>query len=192
MNNLKLVLPAILLALSTSVNAVVINTLNGQQYEWLEVTETLGQSRVQVEAMLTDSTSNLYGYQYASRSLIEDLFLSYTSWDGVDGFHVNSSVMSGIASLINDFGTTFTQIPSTTQTISDLADSSGSVSYQSILVLDGYMGTTSECGLDTCRAAVSSLYYNGINVGAYQGRDVGWDSEYTAPLTFLTTVRVHH
>ena len=65
------------LVLSTSVNASVFNTLNGVDYEWLELTETVGMSRNQVEAQLNDVNSPLYGYEYASISLIEDLFFSY-------------------------------------------------------------------------------------------------------------------
>ncbi len=47
----KLAAAVIALVLSTSVNAVVVNTLNGTTYEWLEVTATQFQSRDQIEAM---------------------------------------------------------------------------------------------------------------------------------------------
>lgn len=54
--NIKsLILAASVLVLSTSVNAAVLNTLNGIDYEWLEVTATQGLTRDEVELRLTDT-----------------------------------------------------------------------------------------------------------------------------------------
>jgi len=43
----------IVIALSyvANINASVMNTLNGTSYEWLELTATAGQSRVQVDTL---------------------------------------------------------------------------------------------------------------------------------------------
>jgi hypothetical protein len=73
------------LALSLSVDAAVVNTLGGVDYEWLEITETLYMSRVQVDAKLLDVNSALYGYEYASCALVESLFFSYSPFDGLSG-----------------------------------------------------------------------------------------------------------
>ena len=54
---------AIILVLSSNVNASVINTLNGNNYQWLELTDTAGMSRNQVEAELTNIDIPLFGYQ---------------------------------------------------------------------------------------------------------------------------------
>jgi hypothetical protein len=40
---------ACFISLSFNANAVVLNTLNGVNYEWLELTETLGLRRDKVE-----------------------------------------------------------------------------------------------------------------------------------------------
>lgn len=181
MRYLKFVLPAFLLALSTSVNAVVVNTLGGQQYEWLELTQTQGMSRNQVEVLLNDSTSSLYGYEYASRSLVESLFLSYATWNGVNGFYGASSVVSGISNLLNDFGRSFSgsfPTPRSLTTIDgyDVEFTGESFSY-------GLMGTSSECGINSCRAYSYMVESNGVAVAAYLASSYGWDSTSTTPLT---------
>lgn len=84
----KLALVTAALVLSNSVNASIIKNLNGIKYEWLEVTGTAGLIRGQVEAQLFDSNSTLFGYQYASRALVQDLFLSYAPWTSQMGFTV--------------------------------------------------------------------------------------------------------
>ena len=86
---------ACLAAVSINANAVVINTLNGVDYEWLELTATAGMSRLDVEVQLSDVTSALYGYEYASRALVEDLLLSYSSWDRTSGSHHRRRKLSG-------------------------------------------------------------------------------------------------
>ena len=72
----SIALAAPILFVSTCVNAVVINTHNGIEYEWLELTVTAGMSRAQVETQLSDSNSSLFGYEYAPKVLVQDLFLS--------------------------------------------------------------------------------------------------------------------
>lgn len=94
----------LLWALPVSVPASIIHTLNGIEYEWLEISETRGLSRDQVEVMLADTDSVLFGYQYASRSLVQDLLYSYAPWDGVTGAHGAPDVVQGISSLLADLG----------------------------------------------------------------------------------------
>jgi hypothetical protein len=98
---------ACLAAVSINANAVVVNTLNGVDYEWLELTATAGISRLDVEAQLSDVNSALYGYEYASRALVEDLLLSYSSWDRTSGSHVDSAVITGGENYLDDFGRTY-------------------------------------------------------------------------------------
>ena len=101
----KIVFSSIIFILSTGVNASVITTLYGEQYEWLEVTETTGLSRTEVEVLLSDSTSSLYGYEYATRTQVDDLFSLYATFEGT-GLYTDSNLVSGNASLLNDFGVT--------------------------------------------------------------------------------------
>lgn len=105
---LKKTLVLVGLTLSLSANAVVQNTINGIDYDWFELSETQGLSRDQVEARLADVNDVLYGFEYASRQLVEDLFSSYASYDGLDGWHGDASTVSGIKALISDFGPTHT------------------------------------------------------------------------------------
>ena len=58
---------ACLTVVSFNTSAVVLNTLSGVDYEWMELTETQGLTRAQVELRLTDSNDVLFGYEYASR-----------------------------------------------------------------------------------------------------------------------------
>ena len=92
--------------LSTSVNASVLNTLNGVDYEWLELTATAGMSRNNVQDMIDAANPGdlLYGYEYASRQLTEDLLLSYIPFDGVDGWHGAPTPVLGTSNFHDDFG----------------------------------------------------------------------------------------
>ena len=158
MKSLKYVLP--ILMFSTCVNASVINTLSGIQYEWLELnpSDAFSLSRNAVESELANTTSNLYGYQYASRSLVEQLFTSYAIWDpeiGSDeGYSYNSDIITGISNLFNDFGTTRTNR------------------------IDAYYGATGECGTDTTCVARLELSRGEGGARVYQSKAYGWDSAY--------------
>ncbi len=140
------------LALSTSVNASVLNTLNGINYEWLELTATLGLSRNQVQAQLDAATvgDSLYGYEYASRAQVELLFLSYASWNGVSGSYGASSIVNGISDYVSDFGATISgTLGYTVET-----DDGYSVFLETYSLSEGYYGLISECGgiNNTCRS----------------------------------------
>ena len=174
----SIALAATSLLLSTSVNASVFNTLNGVDYEWLELTATAGMSRVQVEAGIATASLGdvLYGYEYASRQLVEDLFLSYASWDGREWWHENSEVVDGTIKYLNDFG--------------DL-DTYDFSSIFNVLTVDGnsiptdarggstaLWGLSSECGspLHTCGGGMYYHSMNGVPVIAYQEANSGWDA----------------
>jgi hypothetical protein len=175
----KLFAAALLAAFSVSANAVVINTLDGQQYQWLELTETQGMSRDQVELAMLDESSNVYGYEYASRALVESLLLSYASWDGLTGYHGDASVVAGIASHLNDFGVT--------------RSAGGSGINGPYNAVDGYTvqhdgtengsyglyGLESECGRSGASCVTNTLVYSdasGTPTMAYQDAAYGWDS----------------
>ena len=93
---------AYLAVISINTNAVVLNTLNGVDYEWLKLTMTAGKSRVDVETQLADVNNTLYGYEYASRALVEALFLSYASWGGIDDLHTDSEMIAGTVKYLDD------------------------------------------------------------------------------------------
>ncbi len=173
----SIALAATTLALSTSVNAVVINTLNGVDYEWLKLTETQGLSRAQVELRLADSNDALYGYQYASRKLIEDLFLSYAPWDGLSYWHGDSNSINGVVNLLDDFGVTYTEPADGVIKDLLLVDFS-TVYYDGYSLAFGWYGETDECGTGkTCYTSSERTYdINGVPNAVYMGRNQGYDS----------------
>ena len=169
-----------LAAVSFNANAVVLNTLNGIDYEWLELTETSFRDRFDVEAELTDVNSPLYGYEYASRELVEDLLLSYSFWGGLDGNHGDSSVVAGMDRFMDDFGRITNEEYGYTLTTVDgftVTQYSQSLSY-------AMFGLPGECGgLDyTCVARALVRYDEaGVAVAALQESRYGWDSTRNDP-----------
>ena len=98
---------ACLATVTINANASIFNTLNGTNYEWLELTAMTNVSRNSVQALIDTAApgDTLYGYEYASRVLVEDLYYSYiVSWDGLNGLHGASSAVTGIAAFLSDFG----------------------------------------------------------------------------------------
>ena len=164
MKSLKYILP--ILMLSTGVNASVISIFGGQSYEWLEIdsAHTLGQSRSDVEAQLATAapTSELYGYEYASRSLVEQLFTSYADWDptivGNEGYSYEPDIIAGISNLFSDFGTT--------------RDNR----------IDAYYGATGECGdaTQSCEAHLRISENGDGYARVHQSKAYGWDSAYAS------------
>jgi len=174
------------LVLSLPANANVINTLNGSQYEWLKVTDTQGWSRAYVETLLIDPNSSFYGYQYASRSLVEDLFTSYATWGGLNGYYGNPDIVSGVSQLINDFGLTYERFGYQSLTTIDGYDLTV-YNYASIM---GFYGATDECGTGmTCQAQVT-IYtdLDGIETMALLSGDYGWSADSSSPLTTFSEV----
>lgn len=185
MKTLKVISITLLLNLSFNANAIVVNTLNGITYEWYEVNNTVNLSRDTVESMLLDPNSDIYGYQYASRSLIEDLFLSYASWDGLDGYYGDQNVVSGVSSLITDFGFTSMDagngINSTFTTVDGVT-----VNWDSSQYLWGYFGESNECGGASSSCVGGSILYSdasGNPTTALQSSLYGWNSN---PMFSLT------
>ena len=165
-----------MLVMSTGSNAAVLNNLNSIDYEWLELTETTGLSRDQVELRLADSNDALFGYQYASRALIEDLFLSYATQDGLAGFHVALNVINGVETLMSDFGL----VPHNNgfrPKVSASVDG-GNFTWYGFGRAYGMYGTSDECGTitETCMAQID--VYRMANAGqataTYQSASRGW------------------
>ncbi len=168
---------ACLTVVSINVNAVVLNTLNGVDYEWLELTATTGMSRNQVEAELNDVNSALYGYEYASKSLVEELLLSYSSWDGLSGYHGASFVIEGMNRFTNDFGVTRT-VSLSRQFGKSLVDG-GSVMYDTVKYAFGYYGGSPDCNAGglTCYGGTAISYNTGVSNSALQSKELGWSQD---------------
>ena len=159
MKSLKYILP--ILMFSTGVNASIISI---GQYEWLSLDVAFGQSRSEVEAQLDTATpaSELYGYQYATRSLVEQLFTSYAIWDptigGNEGFSYNTDIIAGISDLFSDFGTTRPNR------------------------IDAYYGADIECGdaNQSCEARLQIGENGDGEARVYQSKAHGWDSVFAS------------
>lgn len=79
MKSWKIASVIIVLALSTSVNAVTVFNVQGiENLDWLELTATANHSRDQVEELIGDGT--LEGWRYATRTEVETLYDSL--WGG--------------------------------------------------------------------------------------------------------------
>ena len=168
------------LILTTSVNAVVLNTLNGVDYQWLELTATTGLSRNTVELRLADVNDELYGYEYASRQQVADLLLSYTPWDGNSGFHGNPAIFTGYVSFLTDFGITNNfsgnGIDSALTTVDGY-----DVLFDGYISNNGLAGLTGECGIGGSCQVATQLYSNagGTQTMALQDAAVGYDASGT-------------
>lgn len=171
-----------LASVSLTANASFFTTLSGgQEYEWLEVTATQGLSRDTVETMLATDV-DLAGYEYASRSLVEELFLSYTAF-GVDGYNGATDIVLGVSDLINDLG--FTTFSSGNGVNSSYTTADGvSVNYDGYRALDGLYGSSSECGgtTQTCASHIE-LYYDALGVAsmAWLNEAEGWNAAFGNP-----------
>lgn len=154
------------LILSASAHAAVMTTINGVNYQWLELTETEGLSRTQVEGQLNDVGSPLFGYEYASRALVKDLFYSYVAWwDGIDGLHYAPDVVAGTSQFVADFGYTFSTIDR--------------------LYARGFYGLTNECAVDSsCHGGIDIVIDgSGVAIAGEQSGWLGWsDVTIDAPI----------
>jgi len=168
---------------SFNANAIIINTLNGTDYDWLELSATQGLSREQVESQLNNSSSALYGYQYASRVLVQDLFLTYSTWDGQSGYHGDANVVAGLESLIDILGYVYFNASSfvTTTTVDGYVATVGPAKTQR-----AFYGTAAECGdFMTCFSDVTVQYdENSVPQIAMQSQYHGWDADTVVPGTY--------
>ena len=169
-----------LLVTSINANAAIINTLSGVDYEWLELTETAGMSRLDVETELMNPSSSLYGYEYASRELVHDLFLSYTPWNGISGRHTESAVVQGREQFLFDFGVLYTNYYPGTQSATDINENLFTYSYYRLS--RAFYGFGDECGTGLSCYAYQDLFLDssvspvGANLQASQGYEYPYES----------------
>lgn len=181
----NLVSAATALLLSTSANASIIRTLDGASYEWLEVTATQGISRSDVLAQINAANpgDTLYGYEYASRALVEALFSSYFTPDALTGWHGYGDSIVGIDAMISDFGATWSQTTDDPFVRANpVVDGdfvyANAASWLSMLAIYGLDG---ECSGNVCDARVD-IKYDDDNVAylAWYGPDWGADATHPA------------
>ena len=171
---------------SLNANATVLKTLNGVSYEWLELANTAGMSRAEVESQLKDASSPLYGYQYASRSLVKLLMQSYTPWNGKDGWHGTPTEVAGMAAYFKDFGALINSGPLGTRPRDTV--NGHTLFYNNQLNSIAIYGTSAECGdaTQTCYAELAISNYNGTPTMTFIAGDNGRNETQT-PLLNLNT-----
>lgn len=168
------------LSMCISANASIINTINGNDYEWLELTATAGISRVDVEIALADNTSVLYGYRYATRVETEALLLSYFSMP-VEYNQWNSYMVPGAQNFFADFGILFID---PTESGSLITIDGVSINYN--MSINSYLmyGSDGECGVGV--SCIGRMYTYGLdNViqAVFAPARRGWDSSHADPDT---------
>lgn len=186
MKKFPLFIAVFLLAIQTTHAAVISTILNDQNYDWLSLDLTIGKSRTEVEALTLDMNSELYGYQYASRQQVADLFLFYAypdpinQWDGTSGWKGEETSVSGVFNLFNDFGATQTtrgSFSTSTYTTGDGFDVNISSNYD---VLNAYYGDVNDncnvIGGASCFAELRQYYGSDLKSSAMflQNSHQGW------------------
>ncbi|MDH5570154.1 MAG: hypothetical protein OEY89_00215 [Gammaproteobacteria bacterium] len=141
------------LALYSPANSSIINTINGQGYEWLEFSATAGLSRDEVNILLTDINSDLYGYRYATRLETQVLLESYTP-NPEELNHWYSYMAPGAQTFFDDFGVLFYDYFDQPQTAitADGVQISFNVGINSYF----FYGADDECGKDV--SCVGRMY----------------------------------
>jgi len=191
MKYIKYAISVFALIISTSVNASILNTLNGVNYEWLELTETEGLHFATVNQRLADPDDVLYGYENASRQLVEDLLLSYVPWDGIAGHYAAPDVTSGMEQFFTDFG--ILRTGSASNSAYDTVDGYTIAENTAVSFNESYgvYGSGNECG-DAFTKCLSRLFMtydeNGTAISMWiNDWDSGFDATNTNPLTIHWT-----
>lgn len=170
--------------LSFSANATIINIINGNKLEWLELTATQHLNRNEVETLLTNESSVLYGYQYAPRKQVENLFQYYMPWDGISGFHGNSTIVANNKDFLNLFGIT-SSFAGNGLRINTTTTDGYTVQQDGYIRNDGLYGATGECStnpLYSCLAWTQiGLNAEGAPITAAQYGQYGFDSTISFP-----------
>lgn len=183
MMRLKIITLFTALLFNLNAHSSVINTLDGVEYEWLELSETADMSYYEVLSQIDSANPGdlLYGYNYASRQLTQALLLSYMPYDGVDGLHGSPDVVTGTEQFFNDFGALRAYRSPAIDNITTTTVDGYTVTYEQYNYLMSYFlyGTEEECGdlTVTCLGFVNADYNSEGNiVTSYQGADNGFDT----------------
>lgn len=145
---------------ATSVEASIVRTVNGLDYEWMELSATVGLSRTDVEAMLIDPSNSLYGFRYASREETELLLRSYSEFPSeLNTFY--SYMAPGAQAFFDDFGSTFTEYFGQTNQL--MTSDNVLIDYNQAINSYFLHGAEDECGIDmSCIGRVYTYALDGV------------------------------
>ena len=167
---------ALSLSISTSAEASFIHNVGGIDYEWMEFSATVNQSRRDVEAQFIDSNSALYGYRYASTAETQALLESYTGIHATENKYTQYA--SGMNSLFSDFGTLRSSYIGTTATNQSAQGDNTWFSFSHLVDSYFYYGDANECdnAAYTCIGRVSGYALNGAITAYDVDNNWGWDT----------------
>lgn len=155
----------ILTVIATSVEASIVRTVNGADYEWMELSATIGLSRSEVEALLIDPSNSLYGFRYASREETELLLRSYSDFpDELNTFY--SYMAPGAQAFFDDFGSTYTEYFDQTNQL--LTSDNVLINFNEAINSYFLHGSDDECGFDM--SCIGRVYTYALD-GAIQAWD---------------------
>lgn len=162
------------------VHASVINNINGNGYEWLEFSNTINLSRVNVDALLTDANSEMYGYRYATRAETQSLLESYMPYvpaelDGWEAYLVPSA-----QAFFSDFGITYQEMLGTT--VNAQTSDGVFISYNMHITSYFNYGAAGECGIDySCTGNVFTAAFDGNILAQLTPSHRGFDALWPTP-----------
>jgi hypothetical protein len=176
--DMRAILITIALLACTAANAVVVNELGGVKYQWLELSTTSSMTRVQMDAELLNPGSSLYGYQYASADLVDELLYSYAPWGGQSGYYADDAVNIGIDKFFGDFGVGGTTSIDGIEDVYINTLDAGTLSADGIRYIRMMYGNPGECGAGTCFLEMTQgIALDGSSVATEQTGYSGWDRD---------------
>jgi len=169
------------MGLTINAEASFLHSVGGVDYEWMEFSATVDQSRRDVEAQFSDTNSAMYGYRYASRTETQALLESYTGIHDIKDYYTEekyTTYAAGMTEFFNDFGilsiTDFGQVIPNQNATGDNTTFSMRHRYTSYF----YYGEATECDNESwsCWGRALGFALDG-NITAYETpNNWGWDA----------------
>jgi hypothetical protein len=170
------------------VHASVINNINGNGYEWLEFSNTINLSRVNVDALLTDTNSEMYGYRYATRAETQSLLESYMPYVPAELNGWEAYLVPSAQAFFSDFGITHQEMLGTT--VNAQTSDGVFISYNMHITSYFNYGAAGECGIDySCTGNVFTAAFDGNILAQLTPAHRGFDALWPTPeLTSIYSV----
>lgn len=166
---------ALTMSIATGAQAAFIHNVGGTDYQWMEFSSTLGQSRVDVEAQTLDSGSALYGYRYATSTEVQALLESYTTTGLAEARY--TTYAAGINAFFTDFGTLTSQDIGSVATNQVANGDATTYDFSELVDSYFYYGDSNECDNSawTCLGRVKGYALSGTVTAFDVEYNYGWD-----------------
>lgn len=164
----------------SAAEASFIHNVGGTDYEWMEFSATVNQSRRDVEAQFVDANSALYGYRYASQAETMALLESYTGTHNLEEKYTRYA--DGMNALFTDFGTLSSTYIGTVAINQGAYGDNTIFDFSHMVNSYFYYGNANECDNEywTCWGRVEGYALNG-SITAYEvDNNWGWDVSATS------------